>query len=70
MMTNQEILDLMYTETPINKARRIFSSESARIEQACAQRKSLSPFELRRMEFEAVKKIAIALGVDLDKEDR
>jgi hypothetical protein len=62
-MTDTEVLEMMKSDTPLAKARTIFSSECARIEQACSQRSPLSIFDLRRMEFEAVSKIANTLGV-------
>jgi len=63
--TIQEIWDLMGSETPINRARRVFASECAKIEQAGMQGHKLSVFEQRRMEFDAVQKIAAELGVEL-----
>ena len=39
--------------------------EALRFEQACAQRTPLGSIELRRMEFEAVRRIADALGVKI-----
>jgi hypothetical protein len=56
-MTDREVLDELQKETPLNLARREFSSWRAKIEQAGQQRKPLDPIELRRMEFEAVKSI-------------
>jgi hypothetical protein len=62
-MTDQEILAEMQADTPLNRARRIFSGACGRIEQAGLQRRPASPIEIRRMEFEAVRQIAEALGV-------
>lgn len=45
-----------------NRARAVFSSASAEIEQAGQQRQPLNPIELRRMEFEAVDAILSAAG--------
>jgi hypothetical protein len=54
---------LLRSEGPLQEARRIFSSYSARIEQAGEQRRPSSIIEIRRMEFEAVAEIAAALGM-------
>lgn len=64
-ITDEEVLKALREDTPLNRARRIFSAESAHIEQAGMQRQPLSPIEMRRMEFEAVKKIAKELGVEI-----
>ena len=61
-MTDEEVIAALNSDTPLNAARRIFSSESAKIEQAWQQRSPISPVEWRRMEFEAVRKIAAALN--------
>ena len=56
--TDKEVMELMMdVRSPLNKARQVFSFSMAAIEQAESQRKSLSPIERRRMEFEAVEKI-------------
>jgi hypothetical protein len=60
--TQQEIIDELRGETPLNRARRAFSSWSARIDQASKQRTPLDPIEWRRMEFVAVAAIAEALA--------
>jgi hypothetical protein len=62
-MTDQEVLDALNTDTPLNRARRQFSSWSGKIEQAGQQRRPISPIEFRRMEFEAVRAIAKALDI-------
>jgi hypothetical protein len=62
-MTDQEVLDALVQDTPLNRARRKFSSAAAHIEQAGQQRKPLTPINLRRLEFEAVEKIVTAYGV-------
>lgn len=64
-MTDKEVMEALRSDTLLNKARAVFSSESARIEQAGMQRRPAGPIEMRRMEFEAVKKIATALGVEV-----
>ena len=63
-ITHAEIMANLATDSPLNRARLILASEYARIEQA-GGRRAMSPLTLRRMEFEAIKKIAAALGVDL-----
>ena len=65
-MTDQVVLDLMRGTSLWNEARAVFSSECARIEQAEAQHSKPGIFDIRRMEFEAVQKIASALGVNID----
>jgi len=64
-MTDKEVMDLLRGTSRWNTARAVFSGESARIEQAGMQRSPPSSIEIRRMEFEAVKKIATALGIEL-----
>ena len=59
--TDAEVMEALRIDTPLNRARRVFSSFCARIEQACHQRKPLDPIEWRRMEFEAVVQIVAAL---------
>jgi hypothetical protein len=62
--TDHEVLEALKSDTPLNKARRAFSSWSAKIEQAGSQRRPLDPIDWRRMEFEAVAEIAAALAGD------
>ena len=62
-MTNAEVMSALRSDTPLNRARAVFSSEYASIEQAALQRRPPGPVEIRRMEFEAVIRIAAALGV-------
>lgn len=57
-MTDQEVIQELQSKSVLNQARQIFSSERARIERAGEQRDPLSPIEMRRMEFEAIEKIA------------
>ena len=63
--TDAEVIADLRADTPHNRARRAFSSWSAKIEQASSQRKALDPIEWRRMEFDAVRAIAAELGVTL-----
>lgn len=64
-MTDDEVLKALTADTPLNRARREFSSACGRIEQAQLQRKPPSPIEVRRMEFEAVERILKAAGLCL-----
>ena len=64
-MTDSEVLKALRSDTPLNRARAIFSAQCARIEQEGMQRRPAGPIEIRRMEFEAVQKIAAALGVTI-----
>lgn len=64
-MDDATIMKLLNSENLFNKVRLIFSSECARLEQAELQNFPPTPVEHRRMEFEAVQKIADALGVAL-----
>ena len=57
-MTDEEVLAAMQSDSRLNQVRRVFASESARIEQAYTQRRSPTPIEVRRMEFDAAEKIA------------
>lgn len=61
-MTDQEVMEALRSDTALNRARRVFSSERGRIEQAGMQRNPLSPIDMRRMEFEAVQRIIAALS--------
>lgn len=68
-LTDDEVMTLLKGDTPLNRARRVFSGEVGRIEQAWQQRVIPTPVQSKRMEFEAVKKIAAELGVDLPSSD-
>lgn len=62
-MTNEEIMKELRADTPWNRARAVFSAAAAGLEQAALQRVPPGPIEARGMEFDAVRKIAAALGV-------
>lgn len=64
-MTNDEVMSELRSDSPFNRARQKFSSAAARIEQAGQQRKPPSPVDIRRMEFEAVREIVEALGLQM-----
>lgn len=65
-LTDEDVMAQLNSNTPLNRARRVFSGEVGRFEQAYmnadAQGRSISPIESRRMEFEAVQRIAEALA--------
>ena len=54
---DDEVLELLRGNSALNKARQVFSSYSAMIEQSLEQSKPIGPIEIRRLEFEAVQKI-------------
>jgi hypothetical protein len=56
-LSDDQVMELLRGDSPLNRARREFSSASGRIEQAGQQRRALTAIEMRRMEFEAVQKI-------------
>jgi hypothetical protein len=60
--SDKRVLDELAANSTLNHVRKAFSSACARIEQSGAQRKPLTPIELRRMEFEAAVKILDAYG--------
>ena len=60
--SDEEVMALLGSGVPLDKARQLFSSWSARIETLSVQRTPLSPIDMRRMEFEAVEAIAKALN--------
>lgn len=64
-MTDAEVMEALRSDSNLNRARQVFSSQCGLIDQAAHQKRSITPIELRRMEFEAVQNIAIALGVKL-----
>ena len=65
IVTDKEVMEALRSDTLLNKARAVFSGECGRLEQACSQPRMPGPIEMRRMEFEAVRKIAAALGVEV-----
>lgn len=60
-MTDEEVLEHMRGDTPLDRARRAFSGACGRIDNARRQRCAPPPIEMRRMEFEAVAEIAEAI---------
>lgn len=65
VMTDEEIMFHIRKNTRLNQVRAVFSAAAARLEQAGQQRRPPTAIELRRMEFEAVRKIAAELGVQI-----
>jgi hypothetical protein len=65
-LTDLDMLAEPQDRGPFHEARRVFSSASAGIEQACAQRVPASPLQVRRMEFAAVEGILAAFGLVVD----
>jgi len=59
--TDEEVMAELRADTPLNRARCVFSGFAARIEQEAMQRKPADPIEIRRIEFEAVEAIVRAL---------
>lgn len=51
-LNDNEVMELLRGDSTLNKARQVFSSYSAMIEQSRE-----GPIEIRRLEFEAVQKI-------------
>lgn len=68
LLSQDEVMAQIKGDTAWNKARAAFSSWTGRIEQADAQRRRPSIFEIRAMEFEAVREIAAILGIRLPEE--
>ena len=66
-MTDKEVLQTLKkgSDSKLNRARSMFSSELGKIEQASKQLYPLEPIELRRMEFNAVLEIAKVFGVEI-----
>lgn len=64
-VTKEEIIAEMQSNSPLNRARRIFSHYCATIEQGGMQRTPLTILEIRELEFIAARKIAAELGVTL-----
>lgn len=65
-LTDAEVMAILRSgDTPLNRVRAILSNHSGMIEQAAMQRKPPGPVEIRRLEIEAVLKIAEVLGVTL-----
>lgn len=65
IMSNQEILAELRSDSLLNQARRILSIAMAEIDTGSQQRKPLTIFEIQNLEFSAVIEIAALLGVEL-----
>ncbi len=57
MITKEQVIKELRSDSDINRARACFSSWRSRIEQAAQQRQTLDPITMRCMEFEAVMQI-------------
>lgn len=57
MITKDQIMKELRSDSDINRARACFSSWCAKIEQAGQQREPMDPITMRGMEFEAVMQI-------------
>lgn len=64
-MTDREVLDILQSNTPLGRGVREFSNQYGTIEQAGMQRRPPGPIEVRRLQIEAVKKIAAAIGAQV-----
>lgn len=64
-MTDREVLDILQSDTPLGRGVREFSNQCGAMEQAGMQRRPPTPIEARRMQIEAVKKIASAIGANI-----
>lgn len=64
-MTNSEVMAALRSDSLLSKARAVFSEQYATLEQSGFDRVPPTPVEYIRMEFEAIKKIAAVLGVEL-----
>jgi len=62
-MSDEDVLREMRSESALNQARKEFAAGSARIEQVLSQRSGPTAIQLRRMEFEIVRKILGLFGV-------
>ena len=68
-MTDAEVMAELRSDSPLNRARAAFSGACGAIEQAGRQRRPAGPIEIRRMEFEAVRRIADALAAGPARHD-
>lgn len=66
-MSDAEVSAALRSDTPLNRARAAFSGACGAIEQAGQQARPAGPVEIRRMEFEAVERIAAILGVEIER---
>ena len=64
-MTDAEVLTELRSDSPLNQARKALSGVAGSLEQAGQQRRPANPIEIRRMEFEGVRRIVEALGMKM-----
>lgn len=60
--TDREVVDEMRKDTLLNRVRKLIAESAGEIEQACEQRRRLSPVEIRRMEFRAAQRVLAEVG--------
>lgn len=68
-MSDADVLAAIKSNSPLGKARMVFSDAFTRIQHAKLL-KETPPIEMRRMEFDAIRQIAAALGVMIDDDGR
>lgn len=64
-LTDEQVMVLLKSDAPINRARGEFAAACGIIDQAGYRPGGLPPIEMRRLEFEAIMKIVATLGVEL-----
>jgi hypothetical protein len=57
-VTDQEVVEALNTDTPLSRARAAFSAACGRIEQAEAQRRKPTIFDIRRWSFRLRKRLS------------
>lgn len=58
--TDEQVMAELGSQSPLDRARAVFSAYAARLEQEAMQRRPIGPIEARRIEFEAVEAIVAA----------
>ena len=64
-MTDEEVMFHIKNNSRLNRVRKILNNEIELLEVAESQRHKLVLIDRQRMEFEAVRKIVLALGVKI-----
>lgn len=67
-LSDTEVMAVLRSDTPLNRARAKFSHHAAGIENAALQRRVPGPIEVRRMEIEAAEEITRAYLGDFNEE--
>lgn len=65
-MTEGQVMAELRSNSRLNRARSEFASEFGRIAQASEQRRPPTSIEMRRMEFDAVRRILAIYGIDAE----